>query len=162
MRVAVFEPIDRFLVPFHVLWLGGFVFLMLNKTIIVSPVGLPIVVIFLGVGLYALFGRLIIRALAVRSSTYTITDQRLTVTMRVFGRRREFSEHLRTLKPPLLDEHHDGTGTIKFGSSSSAMAEVREMQQTQRFFAPNPLVLHAIPHARHVRDIIATAQRKGV
>jgi hypothetical protein len=158
MRITVFEPVDRILVPFHALWLGVVVFLMINKTIMVTPFAVPIVAVFLGAGLYALVGRLIVRGLAVRSSEYTVTDRRLIVIMRVFGRRREFTEYLRVLQSPLLQEDNDGIGTIRFGSSR-VLAQVRDMRQTQQVSFGNPLVLHGIPHARNVRDIIATAQR---
>jgi hypothetical protein len=155
-RIPMFEPIDLVLIPFMTLWTGLAAFDFKNAMAHRSSGGF-LAGIFVAVGMYMLVGRLIVRFVALRSSQYTVTDRRLIVNLRVFGRPREFTEYLRNLKPPTLREHRDGLGTIRFGDWS--MQDIpRDAMRSQLSQVGDPFVLHGVQHAQYVRDIIATAQ----
>ncbi|MFC0115359.1 hypothetical protein [Kibdelosporangium aridum] len=157
-RYPVFTRADVFMVPFSVLWCGFAIFWTVNAASTAPPFAL-FGMIFVVIGLYMVFGRLITRWLRLRGTTYTVTDRRVVVRSALFGRQQERSAYLDALPPPVL-AGTDTTGTITFGTTS-LMDEFRASQGfmpgglDSRPFIP---ALVAVSNARNVRDIIATAQ----
>ncbi|MEO6082680.1 MAG: hypothetical protein ABIQ18_06195 [Umezawaea sp.] len=96
-----------------------------------------------------------LRQLTLRSTEYAVTDQRVIVTTKPFGSRREHSAYLRDLYPPGLKEHPDGRGTITF-SEPVVLAATRSRRTSSQ-----GLALEQIPEARVVRDLIVSARGGG-
>jgi hypothetical protein len=161
-RFPVFDRGDVFLVPFSLLWCGFAIFWTVGAVGMGGPSPFALFGgVFVVIGLYFVFGRLITRWLKLRSTTYTVTDRRVIVTSTAFGRRRENSAYLKTLPPPTLSGGMDMAGTITFGNSSR-MNDIRAAAgmftvggQSGAPFVPT---LTHVSNARLVRDIIAAAQ----
>lgn len=113
--------------------------------------------IFVLFGLYFVAGRLIVRWMTLRGTEYAVTDRRVGVNSSVLGINRERSEYLTNLEPPALRESANGTGTIRFGSSSVCPS----MTFGTRWPAQKPgIQLCEIENTRFVRGIIADARTR--
>ena len=153
------RPFDFGLLAFGTIWVAG-----AGTTILAGGGGrVPLVVpiLFIGFGLAASWGRVIAGQLALRSTTYLLTDRRL-VAVSTRPKHSELSEYLTRLPPPVMKLGADGSGTIGFGGLdfSSQIAAITGAKR-------NPstggalLELRAIPEAARVRDLIAAAQARA-
>lgn len=117
---------------------GGFIFAGFGALVIL-------------IALVQSWGQVAYRHLALRRTVYTVTDQRVVVVSTVFGRRRERSEYLKDLPPPVLSVAPRGNGTITFGSEGQI---VRHPTRRRSVVFERPLALYGIDNAKHVRDLI--------
>jgi hypothetical protein len=162
-KFPLFDRADVVMVPFSLFWCGFAIFWTATAVRMaggLSPFAL-FGVFFVVIGLYFAFGRLIVRHLKLRNTTYTVTDRRIIVTSTVFGRLRENSAYLNALPPPNVSSSTDMTGTIMFGSPT-LMDNLRTaggmFTLDGRGNGPfNPTLVH-VNNFRQVRDIIAAAQ----
>lgn len=152
-RYPVFDRSDLIAMPFGVLFACAFgYFFALPGLRSGSKFGIFLTVVFGSVLLYNLVGRLVVRQVTLRSSEYVVTDQRVVVRSKPFGRVREQAVHLTHVEPPVLAESADGTGAITFGDSVLSGAP--------RGSRPTPgkmIELEQIEDAQRVRDVIAAA-----
>lgn len=161
-KFPVFDSGDVLLVPFSLLWCGFAVFWTIGATGAGGATPFTLFgLFFVALGLYFVFGRLIVRWLKLRGTAYTVTDRRIIVTSTAFGRRRENSAYLNTLPPPVLSRGVDMAGTITFGSSTrldNARAGVGMFALgTLNNATFVPTLVH-VNYSQQVRDIIAAAQ----
>lgn len=107
-----------YLIPFSLLW-GGFA-IFWEATAIAShapPFFLIWGVPFVLVGLYMIFGRILVARREARNTTYAITDRRILIASGAF--RPSFTAlELRNLPGAKVDEDRRGTGSITFGATS--------------------------------------------
>jgi hypothetical protein len=107
-----------YLIPFSLLWGGFAIFWEVTAISSGAPLffllwGIP----FVAVGLYLIFGRLIVARREAARTFYAITDRRLLIESGAF--RRTFTEvDLHDLPPATLEERSDVTGTITIGPGS--------------------------------------------
>lgn len=106
--------------------------------------------LLVALGLYMVVGRLIVRQVKLRKVVYTVTNLRVIIRS---SARQEESRYLGQLPPPTVTESSDGSGTIRFGSTS-LFHSLRSRRGTAW---EDQFVLYAIPQARRVRDLILTA-----
>jgi len=119
----LFRESDVFMIPFSLLWGGfaifGVIVVMYDPSLLCKgsdplPVfGIP----FILAGLYMIFGRFIVDSKSREKTYYVLTDQRVLILYRLFGKRVK-SLNLRTLSDISLTEKADGTGSILFGQES--------------------------------------------
>jgi hypothetical protein len=158
--------VDALLVPFSIMWCGFAVFWEISvlTQFRTADEGPPIFfalwgVPFVLVGLYLVFGRLIVRAVASRRTQYVITDRRVLVIGGLSGRRTT-SVYLTSLPPPVIAEGPDGAGSLAFG----AFPGVRDIFDGTSGWRPwssgetDTPVLWDIYDVRRVRDLIVNAQ----
>ncbi|WP_326999967.1 hypothetical protein OHA72_33150 [Dactylosporangium sp. NBC_01737] len=161
-RVPLFERTDWAIVPLSLVW---FAFVLVWEGAAVLGGG-PVFMqiwggLFVAFGLYFTVGRLFVRQLQRRSTTYTVTDRRIVAQRRRPWRRRT-EVYLRMLQPPVVREDATGdTGSIAFGEFPGVMDALRDVgvQRSWRRGEQRPMVLHGIARPRHVREVIAQAQR---
>jgi hypothetical protein len=152
-RYPVFDHADRFVLP---MLAGMVVFgvLVVAPTPTEPPHGVfrffPI--LWFAALAWFVVARFGLRQLTLRSTEYTVTDQRVIVTTKPFGSRRECSAYLRALDPPVLKEHPDGRGTITFGEPVMLVFTWSRPTPSQG------LVLEQIPEANAVRDLIVSTR----
>ncbi|MGI5184387.1 hypothetical protein ACQEVZ_49855 [Dactylosporangium sp. CA-152071] len=158
----LFDRSDLFLVPMSLFFLGFAVFWERTAMRGGAPGffvlwGIP----FILYGLYLVAGRLVVRALRLRSTTYTVTDRRVVeVSRRPFTRRTE--AYLSTLAPPVVrDRPRGGTGSIAFGEFPGLTDAFNEagVNVNRRRRGPRPIVLWHVSQPEYVRGVIAQAQR---
>jgi hypothetical protein len=156
-RPQRFSPNVLDLFPFVIglVWLG---FGVLTFLMTVTGAGAPIIIpfLFVGLGLTVTWGRIVLRLVALRSTTYLLTDRRVIVVS-TYPRQRELSEYLIRLEPPVVRPGPDGTGTIRVGMTDA----LQLMAKSYRRGSPpggGVIELRAIPDAAVVRDLIANAQ----
>jgi hypothetical protein len=91
--------------------------------------------------------------LELRSTVYTVTNQRVLIEAKVFGRPRSRSRYLRQLVPPTVVDRA-GIGDVRFGEQS-----LLEMMRASRNRAlpPRPFELRAIENPARVRDLVMAA-----
>jgi hypothetical protein len=137
----------------RLLWSGG----PESRPVFMQIWGIP----FILFGVYLVAGRLVVRALQLRSTTYAVTDRRLIETVRR-PRRRVTEAYLSLLAPPVMQVGPDGaTGSIAFGAFpglAESLAETGFANRRGRRREPRAIVLRGIAQPQQVRDIIATAQ----
>src|SRR5438045_244159 len=161
-RHPVFDSADFAAVPVSLAWCGFAVFWESGVMSSGAPVfmqiwGIPFVL----VGLYLVVGRLVVRRLQMRSTTYAVTDRRVIETVRR-PRLRVTEAYLRDLPPPVTKIRDDGTvGSIAFGSfpglaETLADMGVKNLRRSTR--TPRRNELREIAQPQHVREIIASAQ----
>ncbi|WP_158847010.1 hypothetical protein [Saccharothrix deserti] len=164
-RFPVFNRADLLMVPFSLAWSGFTIFWLAAVTRSGgSDFFLAFGWFFVLMGLHLVFGRLLVRWLALRSSTYTITNRRVVVTTSGLRGRKERSAYLRDLPPPVLSRGDVPVDTISFGGHG-VLDELRAEQSMFSLIgsrSPGPYLplLVEIDNARHVRDVLATAQSK--
>ena len=106
---------DAFVIPFSILWCG---FAIFWESMVVRK-GAPVFMMLWGipfvlVGLYIVFGRFIIDAMARGKTFYGVTNERIIIISGLFSRDLK-SLNLRTLTDVSLAARSDGSGTITFG-----------------------------------------------
>jgi hypothetical protein len=98
VKFPVLSRGDALLVPFSIVWCGFAIFWETLAAVSGAP---PFFLVWGGtfvlLGLYFVFGRLIVRYLTLRGTRYVITDRRVIVCSTALGRRREQSSYLRSL-----------------------------------------------------------------
>jgi len=149
------RPMDLFLVPFSLLWCG--MAIGIPGTIAFGGGPVPpfpfilIALIFPIVGLYAVFGRFLVDALARRHITYAVTSKRVLIE-RKFLFRSIKSLDIARLPQLELVERTDGSGTIKFGAANSIFGG-NGFSAWSPAFDPTPQFLR-IEHVRNVYTLI--------
>jgi hypothetical protein len=155
---------DIFLIPFSLMW-GGFAIFWeaAAVTSVRDPFAMVWGVPFVLVGLYLIFGRFVVRAMASRNARYLITDRRVVVTGGATGRA-VGTEYLAALPPPVITENEDGSGDLGFGSFPSSFSGYGGFGTRRRSgssFGYEPIMpfrFRDIPDVRHVRDLILASQ----
>ena len=113
---VVFRSSDAFMIPFSLLW-GGFAIFWETMAIMSGAPfffvlwGIPFVL----VGLYMIFGRLVVDAMQRERTFYGVTDQRIIIVSGLTNRKVK-SLNLRTLSDVSLSEKEDRSGSITFGT----------------------------------------------
>lgn len=161
-RYPVLSRTDRVILP-----LSAFAVIMFVSNAIVpmirddragNVVMVPFLVVFGLMVTHLLAGRFVVRRRELRTTTYTVTDQRVIVVSRPLLGRRVNSAYLRALLPPLVVSESGSVGTIKFGQATLFQELMREGNRTRRMeFVPE---LIEIDNVWQVRDTIARAQRE--
>jgi hypothetical protein len=160
LRRRVFRRTDVLLVPISLLWCGFAVFLESGALSYRVPLFAAVLgALFVLFGLYFVAGRFVVRLVSPRRTRYTITDRRVLVRSAWSGRR--LSTHdLNSLRPPVIIEEPDGSGSLAFGGFPG-LADVFVTRQGWRLWASEPSptpVLWDVPDIRRVRDLVAHAQ----
>jgi hypothetical protein len=104
-----------YLLPFSIVWLGFAIFWELGVISSRAPFpfalfGIP----FVGMGVYMVFGRLIVATREAERATYAVTDQRVILITGAF-QPAIVEMDLADLPPVQLAEAGSGVGTITFG-----------------------------------------------
>jgi hypothetical protein len=110
---------DALMIPFSMLW-GGFALfwegmvLHTNGPLLFKLWGIPFVL----VGLYITIGRFFVDERKRARTVYAVTDQRVLIITRLFGR--QVVTLLRSRLPEInVSEHGDGSGTLTFGPETT-------------------------------------------
>lgn len=103
------------------------------------------------------WGRVVTGQLALRSTTYLLTDQRMVIVS-TRPRPREQSEYLVRLGPPVVRLKRDGSGSIGFGAQDFSTRLAMPANSRRRDGELTRVELQAVPNAVLVRDLIAAAQ----
>lgn len=149
---------DAFLIPFSLLWAGFAVFWEIGVISSGAPFffmlwGIP----FLCVGAYITVGRFFVDA-ALRAKTwYGVTNERIVIIGGLFNRMVK-SLPLRSLPELALEQRHDGSGTITFGSSMPFANWYRGLAWPGMDQRLSP-AFEIIADAKAVYEIIRQAQR---
>ena len=149
----VFTPMDRFLIPFSLLWAGFAVFWNASVWLSDAPIffrlwGLP----FLLAGAYIAVGRFFHDRHFRRKTSYRVTDKRIIIDR---AGRSQKSLDVRRLPQIELSERADGTGTIRFGTSPN-MFGANGLSIWSPALDPTPQFVR-IERARNAYDIIQRA-----
>jgi hypothetical protein len=145
-----------FIVPFSILWGGFAIFWEVSALSARAPLpfalfGLP----FVAVGLYLIFGRLLVAKREAERSVYALTDQRVIQLVGAF--RQTLTEiALRDLPPLSLTQQPGGLGTITFGAVTYPF-RIPPGWPTMGQYA-RPLAFDAIPEAARVYSMIQEAR----
>ncbi len=112
----VLRPIEVFLIPFSLLWAGFALFWNVSVwatggDLFFKLFGLP----FLIAGLYVTLGRFLIDIYLRKKTKYSVTSKRILIARGSTVK----SLDIKRLPSLELDEHSDGSGTIRFGASGS-------------------------------------------
>jgi hypothetical protein len=151
----IFRPIEVALIPFSIFWAGFAVFW--NVQVWATPAdlsfklfGLP----FLIAGLYVTFGRFLIDAQLRKATTYFVTNKHALI---VRGRSGSTLKSIDLTRLPSLelDERSDGSGTIRFGPSTSLFSGMNSFGIWQPMLDPMPQFVR-IPDVRSVYELIQT------
>lgn len=150
----IVRPIEIFLIPFSLLW-GGFA-LFWNITVWTGDAsgadlpfklfGLP----FLAAGLYITIGRFLVDMHLRKRLVYIVTNRRILI-LREHGSTSK-SVDIKRLQTLEFDERPDGSGTIRFGPSSSWF-DRGNFGIWQPTFDQTPQFIR-IAHARQVYELI--------
>jgi hypothetical protein len=162
-RQPGFDSADAVAVPVSLVWCAFAIFWEFG----VVNSGAPIFALIWGIpfilfGVYLVVGRLVVRALQLRSTTYAVTNRRVIETIRR-PRPRVTEAYLRNLPPPVVKMRDDeAIGSIAFGSFpglADSLAEMGLTARRRRTRMPRAIVLREIAHPGQVRDLIASVQK---
>lgn len=155
VRHPVFDATDRFMIPVAILGVAFMIF-WLSGVIGAHAPGFFLVVGSIGLAwaVFLLLGRPVVRWLELRSTVYTVTDQRVLIESKVLGVPRSRGRYLRQLSPPTVVSRGGGLGDVRFDEPS--MLELIRASRN-RPFPPRPFELRAIEDPRRVRDLIMEA-----
>jgi hypothetical protein len=149
----VLRPIEAFLIPFSLMW-GGFAAFW-NASVWATGAdlsfklfGLP----FLIAGLYITVGRFLLDMLIRNNTTYFVTNKRVLIA-RGASRSNLKSLDIKRLPSLEFDERFDGSGTIRFGSSSGWFSGANNFGIWQPTFDPAPQFIR-VPHVRSLFELI--------
>jgi hypothetical protein len=104
--------------------------------------------VLIGIGMS--FGRTFLRGWRLKRTEYIITSDRL-----IIRDGREFAARLSALPFPVPQINLDGVGTIRFGKEAWEVPNGRIRRDGDR---TRKFVLHAIPDAQHIHDLIVAAR----
>lgn len=155
VRHPVFDSSDRLVVPAAIFGVAFMVFWMGT----VVDTGAPALFLVAGgLGLawtvFLLLGRPTLRWLELRSTVYTVTNQRVLIEATVLGRPRSRSRYLRQLVPPTVVARARGIGDVRF--EEQGLLEMMRASRN-RALPPRPFELRAIENPARVRDLIMAA-----
>ncbi len=156
------RPADLFLVPFSLIWASFAI--GIPGTIVLHGGALPpfpfvlIALLFPLVGAYAVFGRFLIDAWLRSNTIYAVTTHRVLIERRGPFRMQKSLE-IDRLPALELNERSDGSGTIRFGTTS--WFAHNGMGIWSPATDPVPQFLR-IEHARTVYELIAKQLPRGV
>jgi hypothetical protein len=157
VRHPVFDSSDRLVVPGALVGVVFLVFWVSTATAAGAPF------FFVGFGylglawvVFLLIGRPVLRWLELRTTVYTVTDQRVLIEAKVLGVARNRSRYLRQLSPPMVVARAGGVGDVRF-DNETFLDMVRANRN--RPMPPRPFELRAIEGPERVRDLIMTASR---
>lgn len=143
------------MVPFSILW-GGFA-IFWEVTVLTSggPLffalwGVP----FVAIGLYMIFGRILVARREADRTQYLVTDRRVVIRTGAFGRR-VIEMAIEDLPPAQLDLRPSGLGTITFGSTAGP--RVPPGWPTMGMYGQAP-AFASIPDAEGVYQIVQDAK----
>ncbi len=110
-------------------------------------------ILFIGVGLYAILGRYVVRLFQLKNAKYALTSQRL---LQQCGKQLK-SVELNQLPMMHLELNDDGSGTIYFGSRGT----VQQYGMNRRYEMQRPVfeMVH-IENANRVGTLIQTAREQ--
>jgi len=101
---------------FALFWEGGV--LHADAPLVFKLWGIPFVL----VGLYISFGRFVVDAKKRAATVYAVTDRRVLIITRFFGKK--VVTLLRSRLPEIsVSEHRDGRGTLTFGPETTARGQ---------------------------------------
>jgi hypothetical protein len=155
------RAMDLFLVPFSLLWCGFA--LGIPGKIVFSGGGLPpfpfilVALIFPIFGAYAVLGRFLVDAWLRSATSYAVTNQRVLIERKGLFRSNKSLDidRLPTLE---FSERSDGSGTIRFGTTS--WFANNGMGIWSPATDPVPQFLR-IDHVRNVYELIAQQRPRG-
>lgn len=105
-----------YLIPFSLLWGGFAIFWEISAlTNGAGPFFALWGLLFVAIGLYLIFGRILVARREAYRTNYAVTNQRVLIVGGAFGRRTT-EMALADLPPSRLDEGASGLGTITFGA----------------------------------------------
>src|SRR5262245_19303821 len=162
IRHRILRGEDVLLIPFSRFW-GGFAIFWEASALQVArsdPAFVLIGLLPVLVGLYLIFGRFIVRAVASHRARYLVTDGRVVVTGGVTGRA-VGTAYLAALPPPVVTETEDGTGDLAFGSFPGFFGGFGGRVRGASAFGYEPIMpprFRDIPDVLRVRDLIVTRQ----
>jgi hypothetical protein len=102
------------------------------------------------IGIWVSFGRTFLRGRRLKRTEYIITSDRL-----IIRDGREFAARLSALPFPVAQINLDGVGTIRFGNEAWEVPNGRIRRDSDR---TRKFVLHAIPDAQRIHDLIVTTR----
>jgi hypothetical protein len=115
-----FHARDVYLIPFSLLWCGFAIFWTIGATSRIGPGFFTVWgSMFVGTGLYIVFGRFIHDRMLREQMMYYVTDKRVIITRK----RSETSIPINQWACLELDKFPDGTGTIRFATQSSPFSQ---------------------------------------
>lgn len=163
----VLRPIDMFLLPMTLGWVGFAILWQLKLVDLqksapfLSIVGIPFVVVVL----YFLVSRFLMDAKRRSNTCYGVTDGRIIISSGIFSLTRQ-SLHLDTLPEVSITESTStkstaGEGTISFGTSpyGAVMAALPGFPGSSQNDLPR---FEVIPDGKSVYEMILSAQRKEI
>ena len=171
---VIFSTSDIFLVPFSLLWGGAAIFFEIIASIgivngrINQPSGGPPGWFFLlwgipfvTVGLYIIFGRFIYKAWRKRRTYYAITNKRVLVLTKGFGRDLQ-AAFINTLPAVNKSIRSNGIGTLKFGNSSPMVSMYANsgMDFFGGFYGKDVPTFYDISEANKVYDLVTDLRQK--
>ncbi|BCJ48429.1 hypothetical protein GCM10010168_76450 [Actinoplanes ianthinogenes] len=162
VRHLLFRATDVFLIPLSLVWCGIVVYWEAGIVLSGGPALFALWgLLFVLAGLYLVFARFIIRAVASRRTRYTITTSRLLIH-RGWSGTRLTTAYLTSLPPPVITEQSDGSGNLAFGAFPGITdAFTTDRRYGFRVWSAEPsrtLILWSIPHVRLARDLATHAQ----
>jgi hypothetical protein len=145
-----------YLVPFSLLWGGFAIFWEISAVragagLFFGLWGIP----FVAVGLYLIFGRILVARREARRTHYAVTDQRVIILAGAFSRRTT-EMALGDLPPAQLDEGSRGIGTITFGAAISGFRAPPGWPMTG-MYTQSPAFM-SIPDAARVYRVVQDAK----
>lgn len=160
---------DLFQIPFSLFW-GGFVLFWMfgainatsqNQTDPIAYIfplfGLP----FVAMGMYLIIGRFFVDAKIRANTDYAVTTERAIIVSGVFSRNVK-SLNLKSIPDISLSEKPDGSGTITFAESSSALGGWMRARNSFPGLMNNQVPsFQMIADARRVSDIIHKSIHQG-
>ena len=102
--------------------LFGLFFTAISLVFVVTLFPFGLLIPHLWVGLYFTLGRFFVERKMRQNTTYAVTQTRALI-VKTWPTKRSSTVNLDTVPEISLAEHRDGTGTISFGSSSSALMQ---------------------------------------
>lgn len=155
----IFRGMDAFLIPFGLLWTGmvGFatVGMLTHPEGVQSPIAYFIMPLFLGLGLYFLFGRFLVDSAIRRKTYYGLTNERAIIVSGLFQATVK-SLHLRSLSDVTISEK-GAEGTIMLGPTApwAAWAQGFYWPGMSNYQTP---MFERIEDAKQVFDMILRVQ----
>jgi hypothetical protein len=166
----LFSQTDYFLIPLTLIWTVFFFFATWN---IWDPVlhGNPdsfifpdiILIIFLLIGVYILFGRFFFKKWKKQRTFYAVTNRRVLVLTKTFGEQLQES-NIKLIPAINKRVRSDGIGTLIFGENESIFSNRGRLPGNSGMdILPNsvvPLAFYDIPNANEVHRLLTDIQFK--
>ncbi len=157
----LFSPGDAFLVPFSLVW-GGFA-IFWETSVFSSKAPFPMVLFgipFVGMGLYFIFGRFIVKKLRREKTIYVVTDQRV-MSISDFRGHNVQAAFINALPTLNCSTGRDGSGTIHFSSVPIGMGAYADsgLEFFSNGAASGFIGFYAIPDAAKVHELIMNIRR---